>query len=47
MERLPIALHGIEDSFGYSSENYELLLEKFNLTNEGVAKKVRDALSAR
>ena len=46
MERLPIALHGIEDSFGYSSENYELLLEKFNLTNEGVAKKVRDALSA-
>jgi len=46
MERLPIAIHGIEDSFGYSAENYELLLEKFNLTPEGVARKVRFALSA-
>ena len=46
MERLPIAIHGIEDSFGYSAENYELLLEKFNLTPEGVARKVRLALSA-
>ena len=46
MQRLPIAIHGIEDSFGYSAENYDLLLEKYHLTPQGIARKVRDALSA-
>lgn len=46
-ERLPIAIHGIEDSFGYSAENYEVLLYKYNLTPRGVAEKVRSALDAR
>ena len=46
LQRLPIAIHGIEDSFGYSAENYDLLLEKYNLTPQGVARKVREALSA-
>ncbi len=46
MQRLPVAIHGIEDSFGYSAENYSLLLQKFNLTPQGVAQKVREALSA-
>ena len=46
MQCLPIAIHGIEDSFGYSAENYDLLLEKYNLTPQGVARKVRETLSA-
>ena len=46
LQRLPIAIHGIEDSFGYSAENYDVLLEKYNLTPQGVARKVREALSA-
>ncbi len=46
MKCLPIAVHGIEDSFGYSAENYDLLLEKYNLTPQGIARKVRGALSA-
>jgi transketolase C-terminal domain/subunit len=44
-ERLPIVLHGINDSFGYSAENYGVLLEKYNLTPEAVADKVKEALS--
>ena len=46
LQRLLIAIHGIEDSFGYSAENYDVLLEKYNLTPQGVARKVREALSA-
>ena len=46
LQRLPIAIHGIEASFGYSAENYDVLLEKYNLTPQGVARKVREALSA-
>ena len=46
LQRLPIAIHGIEDSFGYSAENYDVLLEKYNLTPQGLARKVREALSA-
>lgn len=46
LQRLPIAIHGIEDAFGYSAENYDVLLEKYNLTPQGVARKVREALSA-
>lgn len=46
MHRLPIAVHGIEDSFGYSAENYDLLLEKYDLTPQGIIRKVRSALSA-
>ena len=46
LQRLPIAIHSIEDSFGYSAENYDVLLEKYNLTPQGVARKVREALSA-
>jgi len=47
MERLPVAMHGIEDSFGISAENYEVLLEKYRLTPEGVAHKVRTVLNSR
>ena len=44
-KRLPIETHGINDSFGYSAENYGLLLEKFGLTSEGIANKVKKVLS--
>jgi len=45
-ERLPVEIHGINDSFGYSAENYDVLLKKYGLTPEGVAEKVKKALSA-
>ena len=43
-ERLPVEIHGINDSFGYSAENYGVLLEKYGLTPEGVAEKVKKVL---
>jgi len=45
-ERLPIEIHGINDSFGYSAENYGVLLEKYGLTSEEVSKKIKKVLSA-
>jgi len=45
-ERLPVVIHGINDSFGCSAENYGVLLEKYDLTPEGVAAKVKKVLSA-
>ena len=45
-ERLPVEIHGINDSFGYSAENYGVLLEKYALTPEGVAEKVKKVLNA-
>jgi transketolase len=44
-QRLPIEIHGINDSFGYSAENYDVLLEKYGLTPEGVAEKIKKVLS--
>ena len=44
--RLPIEIHGINDMFGRSSDNYELLQEKYNLTPEGVAEKIKKVLNA-
>ena len=43
-ERLPIEIHGINDSFGYSAENYGVLLEKYGLTSEGVAEKIKKVI---
>lgn len=45
-ERLPVEIFGINDSFGYSAENYDVLLEKYNLTPEGVAERVKKVLNA-
>jgi transketolase len=44
--KLPVAIHGINDSFGRSAENYAVLLEEYGLTPEGVAEKVKKVLSA-
>ena len=44
-DRLPVEILGINDSFGVSAENYEVLLEKYGLTPEGVAEKIRKVLS--
>ena len=43
-EKLPVAILGINDSFGLSAENYEVLLKKFNLTPAAIAEKVRQIL---
>jgi transketolase len=44
-ERLPIVIHGINDSFGYSAENYGVLLEKYDLTPEAIADKIKAVLN--
>jgi transketolase len=44
-KRLPVVIHGINDSFGCSAENYGVLLEKYNLTPEAIADKVKEALN--
>ena len=43
-EKLPIEMLGIEDRFGISAENYEVILEKYRLTPEGVTDKIRKVL---
>jgi transketolase len=43
-ERLPIEVLGINDSFGTSAENYDILLKHYGLEPEDVAKKVRSVL---
>lgn len=42
--RLPIEMLGIEDHYGTSAENYEILLKHYGLESEDVAQKVRDVL---
>ncbi|NMA22962.1 MAG: transketolase family protein, partial [Spirochaetales bacterium] len=42
--RLPIEMLGIEDQYGTSAENYEILLKHYGLESEDVAQKVRDVL---
>lgn len=42
--KMPIALVGIEDKFGTSAENYEVLLKHYNLTPQHIAEKVRTVL---
>ena len=43
-EKLPIAIIGINDSFGLSAENYDVLLEKYNLTAGAIAAKVKQII---
>lgn len=43
--RLPIEMLAINDSFGRSAENYDLLLQKYHLMPEDVAEKVRKVLA--
>ena len=42
---LPIEMLGIEDQYGTSAENYEILLEAYGLDSASVAQKVRDVLA--
>lgn len=42
--RLPIEMVGIEDQFGTSAENYEILLKHYGLESADVAQRVRDVL---
>ncbi len=42
---IPIEIMGIEDQFGISAENYEILLERYHLTESDIANKVRDILN--
>jgi transketolase len=42
----PIEFVGVEDSFGQSAENYEVLLRHFGLTATAVADAVRRLLQA-
>lgn len=43
--RLPIEMLAINDSFGRSAENYDLLLQRYHLMPEDVAEKVRKVLA--
>lgn len=43
-ERLPVEVLGINDSFGTSAENYDILLKHYGLEPEDVARKVRSVL---
>lgn len=45
-DRLPVELVGINDKFGISAENYEVLLEHYGLTGGAIAGKVRKVLRA-
>ncbi len=43
--RLPIEMLGVDDRYGTSAENYEILLDHYGLRSEDVAKKVRSVLA--
>lgn len=43
--RLPIEMLGVDDRYGTSAENYEILLRHYGLLAEDVAKKVRSVLA--
>lgn len=45
-KKLPIEVLGVEDKFGTSAENYEILLKHYGLEAKDVAKKVRSVLAA-
>ena len=40
----PVEFIGVEDSFGLSAENYEILLQRFGLTAAAVADAVKGLL---
>ena len=44
--RLPIKMVGIEDTYGRSAENYQLLLETYHLMPADVAEAVKAVLQA-
>ena len=44
--RLPVKMVGLQDTFGRSAENYQLLLEKYHLMPEDVAVAVKAVLKA-
>ena len=44
--RLPVKMVGMQDTFGRSAENYQLLLEKYHLMPEDVAAAVKAVLEA-
>ncbi len=44
-EKITIELLGINDDFGISAENYDVLLEKYNLTERGIIEKVENVLN--
>jgi transketolase len=43
--RLPIEMLGVDDRYGTSAENYEILLRHYGLEAEDVAKKARSVLA--
>jgi len=45
-DRLPIEMLGVNDRFGTSAENYEILMKAYGLNPEDVAQKVRNVLAA-
>ena len=44
MQRLPIEFVGVEDSYGTSAKNYEELLERYGLTAEVIAQRVKSVV---
>jgi transketolase len=42
--RLPVEILGINDSFGRSAENYDILLEYYHLTSEHIAFRIKSVL---
>lgn len=44
--RLPVSIMGVNDSFGRSAENYELMLETYHLMPEDIAARAEQILNA-
>lgn len=44
LEKIPVSMVGIKDSFGLSAHGYEELLEYFDLTSKSIVRSVRTAL---
>lgn len=42
--RLPVEILGINDSFGRSAENYDILLEYYHLTSDEIASRIKSVL---
>ncbi|MGE4464574.1 transketolase family protein [Sphaerochaeta sp.] len=45
--RLPVEMLGVDDRYGTSAENYDILLKHYGLEPKDVAQKVRDVLSGK
>lgn len=45
--RLPVEMLGVDDRYGTSAENYDILLRHYGLEPKDVAQKVRDVLSGK